>query len=57
MMRIIALIVGAAVLLLVLGWLALSVVHALVLAFWVVLFVMLGVGVFRVARWSSRRAR
>jgi len=47
----------AAVLLVVLGWLLSGLIHTLVLAFWVVLVVLIGVGLFRVSRWSSRRTR
>jgi hypothetical protein len=57
MMRTIAFIVAAAVLLLMLWWLFAGLVHALILAFWVVLVVLLGVGLFRVSRWSGRRSR
>jgi hypothetical protein len=54
MMRAIAFIVAAAALLLVLWWLFWGLIHALILAFWVLLVVLLGVGVFRVSRWSRR---
>jgi hypothetical protein len=57
MMRTIALIVAAAVLLVVLWWLFWGLIHTLVLAFWIVLVLLLGVGLFRVSRWSSRRSR
>lgn len=57
MMRTIAFIVAAAALLLVLWWLFWGLIHTLILAFWVVLVVLLGVGLFRVGRWSSRRTR
>ena len=57
MLRIIGFIVAAAVLLVVLGWLLSGLIHTLVLAFWVLLVVLLGVGLFRVSRWSSRRTR
>jgi hypothetical protein len=57
MMRTIALVVAAAVLLVVLWWLFAGLVHTLILAFWVVLVLLLGVGLFRVSRWSSRRSR
>lgn len=56
-MRTIAFIVAAAALLLVLWWLFWGLVHTLFLAFWIVLVVVLGVGLFRVGRWSSRRTR
>jgi hypothetical protein len=57
MMRTIGFIVAAAVLLAVLWWLSLGLIHTLILAFWVLLVVLLGVGLFRVSRWSSRRSR
>lgn len=57
MMRAIGFIVAAALLLLVLWWLFWGLIHTLILAFWVVLVVLLGVGLFRVSRWSSRRTR
>ncbi|HYK34198.1 MAG TPA: hypothetical protein VEV63_19650 [Streptosporangiaceae bacterium] len=57
MLRIIGFIVAAAVLLVVLGWLLSGLIHTLVLAFWVVLVVLIGFGLFRVSRWSSRRTR
>ncbi len=53
-MRIIAFIVGAAALLLVLWLLFWGLIHTLIIAFWVLLVVVLGVGVFRVGRWTSR---
>ena len=56
-MRTIAFIAAAAVLLLVLWWLFWGLIHTLVLAFWVVLVVLVGVGLFRVGRWSSRGTR
>ena len=56
-MRAIAFIVAAAVLLVVLWWLFWGLIHTLILAFWVVLVVLIGVGLFRVSRWSSRRTR
>jgi hypothetical protein len=50
--------VVAAVAVLALLWFALwSVIHLLVLAFWVVLVVLVGVGLFRISRRPSRRAR
>ncbi|HWF81514.1 MAG TPA: hypothetical protein VN695_13105 [Streptosporangiaceae bacterium] len=57
MMRTIAFIVAAAALLLVLWWLFWGLVHTLILAFWVVLVVLLGVGLLRVTRWSRRGTR
>jgi len=57
MMRIIGFIVAAVVVLLVAGWLISALFHTLILAFWVLLVVLLGVGLFRVSRWSSRRTR
>ena len=57
MMRAIAFIVAAAVLLVVLWWLFWGLIHTLILAFWVVLVVLIGVGLFRVSRWSRRRTR
>lgn len=57
MMRTIAFIVAAAALLLVMWWLFWGLIHTLVLAFWVVLVVLIGVGLLRVSRWSSRRTR
>jgi hypothetical protein len=51
MLRIIAFIVAAFVLLAVLWWL----VHLLVLGFWIVLLGLLGIGLFRVTRWSRTR--
>jgi hypothetical protein len=57
MMRIIAFIVAAAALLLVLWLMFWGIVHMLIFAFWVVLIVFLGLGLFRVSRWASRGAR
>ena len=56
MLRIIAFIVAAAALLLVLWWLLWSLIHVLVIGFWIVLIAAIGLGLFRVTR-SSRRAR
>ena len=56
-MRIIAFVVAAAVLAFVLGGLITGLFHALIFAFWVVVVVAIGVGLFRVSRWSSRRTR
>jgi len=52
MLRIIAFIVAAAALLLVLWWLFWSLVHLLVIGFWILLVVLVGVGLFRITRWS-----
>ncbi len=57
MTRLIVFVVVAALLLVVLWWLFWSVMHAVILGFWIVLLVLLGVGMFRVGRWSSRRSR
>jgi hypothetical protein len=57
MMRFIGFIVAAAAILVVL-WLLLSgVIHTLIIAFWVVIVALLGFGLFRVSRWTSRRLR
>jgi hypothetical protein len=55
MARIILLIVAAVVALALLWVLFWNVLHLLVLGFWVLLLVAVGFGVFRIARWSSRR--
>jgi hypothetical protein len=55
MARIIVFIVAAAALLLLLWLLFWGLVHALVIAFWVLLVVALGVGMFRIGRWSRSR--
>jgi hypothetical protein len=55
MLRIIAFIVAAFVLLAVLWWLFWGLVHLLVLGFWIVLLGLLGIGLFRVTRWSRSR--
>ena len=56
MLRIIAFIVAAAALLLVLWWLFWGLIHLLVIGFWILLIALVGIGLFRVTRWS-RRAR
>jgi len=56
MLRIIAFIVGALVLLLVMWWVFAGLLHLLVLGFWVVLIALLGIGLFRVTRWSRSRS-
>jgi hypothetical protein len=55
MARIIVFIAAAAALLLVLWLLFWGLVHLLVIGFWVVLVVGLGIGMFRVGRWSRSR--
>jgi hypothetical protein len=55
MMRIIAFIVAAAAIFLVLWVLLYAVIHTLIIGFWVVLMLLLGVGLFRIGR-RSRRA-
>lgn len=55
-MRIIAFIVAAAAILLVLWLLLWGIVHTLIIGFWVVLVVILGIGLFRVSRWTRRRS-
>jgi hypothetical protein len=57
MLRIIAFIAAAVVALLVVGWLVTAFLHTLVLAFWIVVVILIGFGLFRVSRWSSRRTR
>jgi hypothetical protein len=57
MTRLIVFIVAAAALLLVLWLLAWSLIHTLIIGFWVVLVVLLGIGLFRVGRWSGRGSR
>lgn len=54
MLRIIAFIGAAAVLLLVLWWLFWGLIHLLVIGFWIVLIALLGIGLFRVTSWSGR---
>jgi hypothetical protein len=56
MLRIIAFIVAAAALLLVLWWLTWSLIHILVVGFWIAVVALIGFGLFRVTR-RSRRAR
>ncbi len=56
MLRIIAFIVAAVALLLVLWWLFLGLVHVLVIGFWILLVVLVGIGLFRVTRWSRSRS-
>ena len=57
MTRLIVFIVAAAALLLVLWLVAWSLIHTLIIGFWVVLVVLLGIGLFRVGRWSGRGSR
>lgn len=57
MMRIIAFIVAAAAIFLVLWLLLWGLIHTVIVAFWVILVVLLGLGLFRVGRWSSRSSR
>jgi hypothetical protein len=54
MMRIIAFIVAAAAIFLVLWVLLFAVVHTLIIGFWIVLVLLLGLGLFRLGRWSRR---
>jgi hypothetical protein len=54
MLRIIAFIVAAAAILLVLWLLFWGVLHTLIIAFWVVIVALLGIGLFRAGRWVSR---
>jgi Flp pilus assembly protein TadB len=57
MARIILFII-AAVVALVLVWVVFwHLLHLLFLGFWVVVVVLLGLGLFRIGRWSSRRSR
>ncbi len=53
-MRIIAFVVAAAAIFLVLWVLLYAVVHTLIIGFWVVLMLLLGLGLFRLGRWSRR---
>jgi hypothetical protein len=55
MARIIVFIVAAAAILVVLSVLFWSFLHLLAVAFWVVVVVLLGFGLFRVGRWSGSR--
>jgi hypothetical protein len=54
MMRIIGFVIAAAAILLVLWLLFWGLIHTLIIAFWVVLVVALGFGMYRVGRWSNR---
>ena len=55
MARIILFIVAAAVIFALLWMLFWGVMHLLVLGFWVLLVAVLGIGLFRVGRWSRSR--
>ena len=55
MVRIILFIVTAAAILVVLWMLFWSLMHLLVVGFWIALVVLLGFGLFRVGRWSRSR--
>jgi hypothetical protein len=55
MARIILFIVAAAVILAVLTMLFWSIIHFLVIAFWIALIGLVGFGLFRLSRWSSSR--
>jgi hypothetical protein len=55
MARIILFIVAAAAILVLLWVLLGSVIHLLVIAFWIALVALLGFGLVRVARWSGSR--
>ena len=55
MARIILFIVAAAVILAVLTALFWSVIHFLMIAFWIALIGLVGFGLFRVSRWSKSR--
>jgi hypothetical protein len=55
MARIILFIVAAAVILAVLAMLVGTLIHFLVIAFWIVLIGLVGFGLFRVSRWSKSR--
>ncbi len=55
MARIILFIVAAAAILVVLWMLFWSLMHLLVVGFWIALVVLLGFGLFRVGRWSRSR--
>lgn len=57
MTRLIVFAVAAIALLVILWLVAWSLIHTLFVAFWIVLVVLLGLGMFRVGRWSSRRSR
>ena len=56
-MRLIGFIVAAAAILLVLWLLLWGVIHTLLIAFWVVIVALLGFGLFRVGRRTSRKVR
>jgi hypothetical protein len=55
MARTILFIVAAAAILVLLWVLFWSVMHLLVIGFWIVLVVLLGFGLFRIGRWSGSR--
>jgi hypothetical protein len=55
MARTILFIVAAAAILVLLWVLLWSVMHLLVIGFWIVLVVLLGFGLFRIGRWSGSR--
>lgn len=55
MARIIVFIVAAAAILLVLWLLFWSLLHMLVIGFWIVVVGLLGIGMFRIGRWSRSR--
>jgi hypothetical protein len=55
MMRIIAFVVAAAAIFLVFWLLLWSVIHLVIIGFWIVVVALLGVGLFRVGRWTRRR--
>jgi hypothetical protein len=55
MARIILFIVAAVVILAVLGMLLGTLFHFLVIVFWLAIIGLVGFGLFRVSRWSSRR--
>jgi len=57
MTRMIVFIVAALALLLVLWLVAWSLIHTLIIGFWIVLVLLLGIGLFRVGRWSGRGSR
>ncbi len=56
MVRILAFGIGAVALLVVLWLLFWGLIHTLIIAFWLVVVALLGLGLFRIGRWS-RRAR
>ena len=55
MARFILFIVAAVVILAVLTMLFWSIIHFVVIAFWLALIGLVGFGLFRIGRWSSRR--